>query len=300
MIEKQVLALGFFDGVHLGHGALLSACRSMANALCVDAAALTFDTHPDTLVTGQTPGLINSARDRETLMKGLYHMDRVLTLHFDQAMMHTPWQDFFQELLTRYQAAGLVCGHDFRFGDRGTGNAILLEQACREAGIPCTVVPEQKLEGFTISSTYIRQLLSEGEMERAGRFLGHPHILTGTVVSGRRIGHTWGIPTANLTLPEGVLPPRFGVYACRTQVWGKPYLAVTNVGTRPTVNGHQPRAEAWLLDFSGDLYGQELTLEFHAFLRPEVKFPSAQALQAEIQKNAAQARAFFGEKCGEK
>lgn len=296
MIEKQVLALGFFDGVHRGHGALLEACRTLADRLGTPAAALTFDTHPDILVTGRTPGLINTAADREKLMKQLFRMDRVLTLHFDRAMMHTPWQDFFRLLLETYHAAGLVCGHDFRFGDRGAGNAAILEQACREAGIPCIVVPEQKIEGQTVSSTYIRQLLTEGNMARAVQFLGHPHMLTGTVVSGRRLGRTWGIPTANLPVPEELMPPHFGVYACRVWVGSRAYPAVTNVGTRPTVGGHRLTVESWLLGFEGDLYSREITVEFHEFLRPEQKFPSAQALQAEIQKNARETLEFFGEK----
>lgn len=293
MTQQQVLALGFFDGVHLGHGVLLRSCRELADRLGVTAAALTFDTHPDTLVTGKTPGLINSPADREKLMLERFRLDRVLTLHFDEAMMHTPWQDFFRLLLDSYHAAGLVCGHDFRFGDRGAGNAEILSAACREAGIPCIVVPEQKLDGITVSSTHIRALLEQGDMTAASRFLGHPHMLSGTVIRGRQLGRTWGIPTANLILPEGVLAPRLGVYACRTWVDGKAYAAVTNVGTRPTVGGHQCRVEAWLLDFEGDLYGRELTLEFLEFLRPETKFPSSVALQAEIRKNAEQTREFF-------
>jgi riboflavin kinase/FMN adenylyltransferase len=130
-------------------------------------------------------------------------------------------------------------------------------------------------------------------MEQVTAFLGHPHILTGEVVSGRSLGRTLGTPTANLRIPEGVICPRYGVYACRALVDGKNFAAVTNIGTRPTVSGTHVTVEPWLLDFNGDLYSKELTLQFYKFLRPERKFDSLEELRAEIQKNAAQTRGFF-------
>lgn len=291
--ERQILALGFFDGVHLGHGALLKACRALADEAGCRAGVVTFSSHPDTLVFGKTPGLINTAADRERLMRELYAMDTVITLPFDRTMMTMPWQDFFRLLLTRYHAGGLVCGHDFRFGDRGLGDGQMLAEACKAAGIPCVVVPEQTLDGVTVSSTHIRSLLERGDMETAVRFLGHPYILSGTVVHGHQLGRTIGIPTANLTLPGELLPPKFGVYACLARIGDKKYPAVTNIGTRPTVQGEGITAEPWILDFEGDLYGRELVLEFYRFLRPEKKFPSLEALQVEIRKNAEETREFF-------
>ena len=293
MKEKTIYALGFFDGVHLGHAALLAACRKLAEEQGCKAAAVTFSSHPDTLVLGKTPNLINTIEDRVRLLKAA-GMDDVIVLPFDKRMMTCPWQDFLTLLVEHYHAAGLVCGHDFRFGYRGQGNAELLRQVCREAGIPCTVVPEQKMDGITLSSTHIRGLLEAGEMERAVAFLGHPHILAGEVVSGRRLGRTIGVPTANVLIPEGLVVPKRGVYAGKCLVDGKPYLAVTNIGSRPTVEGHQVRAESWLLDFTGDLYGEEVALEFHKFLRPEQKFDSLEELKAQIQADAAETRHFFG------
>lgn len=289
MKKKTIYALGFFDGVHLGHQALLRACRELADRYNCRAGAVTFTTHPDALVSGAAPKLINTPEDRKRLLRH-YGMDEVVELPFDRAMMTMPWQDFFCLLVKKYGAAGLVCGQDFRFGNRGEGNAALLQQECQERSIPCTVVPEQKVDGITVSSTYIRSLLETGEMERAVRFLGHPHILTGTVVSGKHIGSTIGVPTANLVLPEAVVQPKLGVYACKAAARGQTHLAVTNIGSRPTVGGHHVTVEPWLLDFAGDLYGRELTLSFYAFLRPEKKFPSLEALRSEIQKNAAQTR----------
>ena len=292
MNNKTIYALGFFDGVHLGHAALLAECRRLADGQACKAAAVTFSSHPDTLVQGVAPKLINTIEDRVRLLKAA-GMDDVVVLPFDKQMQTMPWRDFLDLLRESYGAVGLVCGHDFRFGSRGEGNAALLTDYCREKGMCWAVVPEQKLDGITVSSTHIRSLLENGKVGEAGRFLGHPHTLTGQVISGRKLGRTLGIPTANLRLPEGVAALLFGVYACRADVDGKSYLAVTNIGNRPTVNGHHTTVEPWLLDFEGDLYGKTLTLRFYRFLRPEQKFPSLEALKEEILKNARETRKFF-------
>ena len=292
MKEKTIYALGFFDGVHLGHGALLAECRRLADIHGCKAAAVTFSSHPDTLVLGKTPELINTIEDRVRLLRQA-GMDDVIVLPFDKQMQTMPWQEFLRLLVESYGAAGLVCGHDFRFGNRGAGNAALLTDYCTQHHMPCAVVPEQMLAGVTISSSHIRRLLEAGKMEEAASFLGHPHILTGEVVSGRKLGRTLGIPTANLSIPEGVINLPFGVYACKACTEKGEYLAVTNIGNRPTVGGHRITVEPWLLDFDGDLYGTSLTLSFYTFLRPEQKFPSLDALKEEIQKNAGECRKFF-------
>ena len=292
MNEKIIYALGYFDGVHVGHQALLSACRRLAEQTGCRTGVVTFDGHPDTLVFGKTPRLINTSEDRFRLLKA-FGMDTVVTLPFDRHMMQMPWQDFYRMLKEEYHAGGLVCGHDFRFGIGGEGSGEKLLQVCREDGLQCEVVPKQTLDGITVSSTYIRTLLESGDMERANRFLGHPQVLTGNVVTGRQLGRTIGIPTANLRLPEGLVEVRRGVYACLALAEGKVYPAVTNVGIRPTVGGTHVTVEPWILDFSGDLYGRPVTLEFFRFLRPEKKFDSLEELQTEIRKNALQTREFF-------
>ena len=286
-MTTYIYALGFFDGVHLGHQALLDAVKALAPEGC--RGVVTFSGHPDTMVLGTTPELINTPEDREYLLRS-YGMDRIVTLPFDKKMQSTPWEDFLETLRREYGAAGFVCGEDFRFGAFGAGTAALLADYCAAKKLPCAVVPEQDVDGIRVSSTYIRQLLHDGDMDRATRFLGHPHVLSGTVVSGRHLGRTLGIPTANLHLPEGLAVPRFGVYACRAIAGGQVYPAVTNVGTRPTVGGHHITVEPWLLDYAGDLYGKEITLEFYAFLRPERKFDSLEALKAAILENAEQTR----------
>lgn len=289
---KRVFALGFFDGVHRGHQALVHACRELAEELDCKSAALTFDTHPDGLVFGKAPVLINTVQDRRLLLRS-YGIGPIYTLPFDKETMTMPWQDFFRLLLTEYGAAGIVCGDDFRFGHRGEGDAEKLRAACDAAGIPCVVVPEQRIDGIRISSTHIRELIENGQMEEAVQFLGHPHILTGPVVPGRHLGHKLGFPTANVLLPDQVICPKHGVYACKVEVSGKQYQAVTNVGSRPTVEGHQVRTESWILDFDGDLYGEEITLSFHAFLRPEQKFDTLEELKAAVERDADSTREYF-------
>lgn len=292
-MNKVIYALGFFDGVHIGHAALLTACRSLAAEHDCGAGVVTFGAHPDGLVLGNAPRLINTPEDRERLLREEFHMDTVVTLPFDEKMRSMDWADFLKMLRQEYGAAGFVCGEDFRFGFKGQGNATVLSWYCRQEDLPCAVIPEQMIGDIRISSTYIRQQLEDGDMATAVRFLGHPHILTGTVVHGRKLGRTLGIPTANLRLPEGIVTPKFGVYACSTEIDGVVYPAVTNIGNRPTVNGHHTTVEPWILDYSGDLYDREITLRFHYFIRPEMKFDSLEALQAEIFRNAEETRQYL-------
>lgn len=288
-----IYSLGFFDGVHLGHRALLNMSRILAEQSGCDTGAVTFGMHPEALVAGAAPALINTIEDREMLLGRDAH--RVVTLPFDRKMQQTPWRDFLELLRREYDAAGFVCGDDFRFGAGGKGTPRLLADYCQEEGLPCAVVSEQTLGSTRVSSTHIRSLLEAGQVEEAAAFLGHPHLLSGTVLPGKHLGRTLGIPTANLHFPDGIVVPRFGVYACLVQAQGLWFPAVANVGTRPTVEGRGITLEPWLLDYSGDLYGQTITVEFHKFLRPEVRFDSLEALQAEIRRNAEQTRAFFAE-----
>ena len=286
MNERKIYALGFFDGVHLGHQALLAACRQLANSADAKAGVVTFTSHPDALVSGNAPQLINTAADRKRLLQA-YGAEVVVEIPFDKQLMQTHWSDFLQQLIDM-GAAGFVCGSDFRFGAGGSGTAEKLAAFCESRGMPYAIVPQQLIGDIRISSTHIRALLEAGDMKAATEFLGHPHVFTGKVVPGRGLGHTLGIPTANMALPEDVICPKHGVYACKALVDGREYLAVTNIGNRPTVAGHHVTVEPWILDFDGDLYGKELTLAFHKFLRPEQTFPTLVALKEQIQLDAAE------------
>ena len=289
--DKRIFALGFFDGVHLGHQVLLRECRALAEKLDCGTAAITFDRHPQSLFSPTPPALISTAASRKLLLQS-YGIAYIHEYPVIPAVMSMHWRDFLQQLLDM-GAAGFVCGHDFRFGSHGAGDVRKLQSLCEALGLPCVIVPEQTVDGIRISSTHIRSLIEDGKMETAVKFLGHPHVISGTVVHGKSLGRTLGIPTANLLLEPGLVVPKFGVYACRCIVDGSSYPAVTNVGTRPTVNGVGITVEPWILDFDGDLYGREITLEFNHFLRPETKFDSLPALQAQIRKDAEETRHYF-------
>ena len=291
-----MIALGFFDGIHLGHASLLEMARKRAEEWNLTPAVMSFDLHPDNLVAGAKVPLINSVEDREELLNRCFGISDVILAHFDESMMHMPWDVFVEDYLYRQlKARHLVCGYDFHFGDKGAGNPQRLQQTCQALGIGCDIIPKVEQEGITVSSTYIRTLVAQGEIERANEFLGHPYTLSDRVSHGKKLGSTLGFPTVNLRLKENVLSPAKGVYATKVILEnGETHPAVTNVGTRPTVDdGNQLTIEGFILDFQGDLYGQKIQMEFYKYLREERKFPSFAALTAEVMHNAEQTREYF-------
>ena len=295
--ERRVIALGFFDGVHLGHGALLRRVTEQAALMEAIPSAVTFDTHPENLIL-KAPAvpLLSSQLDRGELMRRYYGIRDVIVAHFDERMMHMPWREFVTDYLMKENGAVyLVAGHDFHFGYKGEGNPERLKALCDELGIGCDIIPKVERDHITVSSTYIRTLIAQGELERANEFLGHPHTLTDRVAHGKKLGSTLGFPTVNLRFQPGVLIPAYGVYA--TRVWfenGESRPAVTNVGVRPTVDdGDKVTVEGFILDFHGDLYGQTVRMEFYKRLRGERKFASLEALKEEVMRNAEQTRAYF-------
>ena len=293
MKQQRILALGFFDGVHAGHATLLRRCRERAEERDAEAAVLTFDVHPDTLVSGQAVPLINSPEDRRELIRRLFGVDTVLQLHFDRALMQMPWEDFLGWIREEYGAVHLVCGHDFTFGWRGEGNPARLTEYCARNGLGADVMPEVCMDGAAVSSTRIRALLEEGRLREANRLLGHPHALTGEVVHGRHLGSGIGFPTVNQVFAPGVLVPAHGVYVGRLELEGEEKRTVTNVGVRPTVSdAGTVTAESYILDYSGDLYGKTLRLEFLDFVRPERRFESIQALKEQIARDTERVRGY--------
>ena len=295
-MKERVIALGFFDGVHLGHAALLRRTVEEAARRGVTPAVFTFDRPPKEVVTGVPCPLIASPEDRKGLLEREFGIRDVLMVPFNQEMMTTPWDEFVTKILVgRYHAVHLVAGHDHHFGHKNQGSPELLVEKCAELGLGCDIIPKVELDGITVSSTYIRSLVGMGQMARAARYLGHPHVLTQEVRHGRRIGHTIGVPTVNLVIPPHVLVPSHGVYATRVYLPdGTSYPAVTNVGTRPTVNnGTDITVEPWLLGFDGDLYGQRVRVEFHKRLRDEIRFDSLDALRHQTQKDAKATLEYF-------
>lgn len=292
---KRVIALGFFDGVHRGHGALLSRVKELSEQLGAVPSAFTFDRHPASQITGHITPLINSQQDRAQLMEACYGIETVIIGSFDQ-LKTMAWDAFVTDYLVKeHGAVHLVAGHDFHFGHKGQGNPQRLQDLCRDLGIGCDIISKFEEEGITVSSTYIRSLLEDGQVERAQQFLGHPHVLTETVIHGKKLGTQLGFPTANLLPAEGILVPAFGVYATKVTLEdGSVHLAVTNVGLRPTVeDGSAVTVEPYILDYSGDLYGQQVQVSFYHKLRGEKKFDSLEELTAVVLKNAQETRDYF-------
>ena len=306
--QRRVIALGFFDGVHLGHGALLRRVKETADRLGAVPSAFTFDRSPTAALTGQDIPLLSTVEDRTSLMAQLYGIQEMVVAPF-HTMQRMDWEEFISNYLVgELGVVHVVAGHDFHFGYMGKGNPERLKARCQALGVGCDIIPKVELSGITVSSTYIRTLIAQGEMERAVEFLGHPFRLTRQVAHGKRLGSALGFPTVNLRIPEGLIVPAFGVYA--TRIWvlpdypdhqpcipGEgPCLAVTNVGVRPTVKDSDGRVtvEGFILDFNGDLYGRTVRMEFYKYLRGERKFPSMEDLAQEVRRNAEETRAYFG------
>lgn len=294
MTKQKIMALGFFDGIHVGHAALINKIKQRAEETGAEPAVLTFDVHPDNLVFKKTVPLINSAEDRENILSRCFGIDDVVVIHFNQRVMHMDWQDFIDELIDEMNLRWIVVGHDFCFGYKGLGTAEKLKAYCAERGVGCDIIPAVCRDGVVVSSTLIRQLIETGEMEKANEYLGHPHTLTDVIRTGYHLGTKMGTPTINMSFPQGVIIPRHGVYAAMAYIDGQEYMSVTNVGIRPTVSDSgNVNVESFLLDFRGNLYGHRARIDFYKFLRPERKFDDVNELAAQIKSDAQTTREYF-------
>lgn len=286
-----VMALGFFDGIHIGHAALMQRAKKVAESIAAKPAVLTFDIHPDTFVRGENVELINSADDRRYILQHWFGIDSVFFIHFNEHTMRMDWKDFIRSIIEKYNAVHFIVGHDFCFGYKGYGTAERLRAFCIENGLGCDIIEPVTRDGQVVSSTLIRALLKQGEMEKANELLGHPYVLTDTVRTGFRIGHSeLDAPTINMAFSEGVLIPRYGVYATRVLLPDGEHDAITNIGTRPTFGGERITVETNILDYSADLYGKSANVLFYGFIRPERKFDSAPELMAQIKCDITKAR----------
>ncbi len=292
---KRAIALGFFDGVHAGHAELMKMTKRRAEEIGAMPSVLSFDVHPDTLVFNKEVPLINSAIGREELIRRCFGINNVVFIHFNKHVMCMPWREFIDSLIDELNIAWIVVGHDFCFGYKGEGTAQRLKVYCEERGIGCDIIPALCIDGRIVSSTHIRELIASGDIETANRYLGHPHTLSDTVHSGYHLGRNLGAPTINMFFPDGVLVPKHGVYATKVILEdGSSYIAVTNVGVRPTVSeDSRVSVESHLLDYSGNLYGRQARVEFYSYLREEVKFGSFDELSEHIKKDAESARTYF-------
>lgn len=287
----SIVALGFFDGVHAGHRAVLCRAVQEAGERGLTPGVFTFR-------TGAGAPRPQSKQDAAALLTEEQKWDIFDSLGlsfclcppFESFSFLSP-QEFFQSVLVEKMGAkGLCCGKDYRFGCGAVGDVTLLKRLCETQGVTLTVVDEVLQGQDPVRSTRIRELLLAGEAEQAARLMGRPLMLDTPVIKGNQLGRTIGSPTINQEFPPGFLIPRYGVYATLVQVNGKSYAGVTNVGVKPTVGSPVPLSETYILDFSGDLYGQRIRVYFLQFLRPEQKFPSIDALKEKIQENAVTAK----------
>ena len=293
---RCAVALGNFDGIHRGHRAILDACIKCAKDERLPAVVWTFRRHPEHILKGNfASGNILSRADKEELLAEA-GITRVVWEDFERVRDFSPQEFCDRILLDTLQAKFVFCGFNFRFGKNGAGDADFLREYLKKRGVQVIVSPAVTLLGEPVSSTRIRALLQEGRPEEAALLLGRPFSIRFPVAHGNRIGSKIGFPTINQIFPEEYVKPKKGVYAVRVKADGQTLFGVCNVGCRPTIgDGAGVLAETHLLDFAGDLYGKTVTVEFFCFLRPEMKFHSLDALQAQIAKDRETAARYWRE-----
>ncbi len=299
--ERTVVTIGAYDGVHLGHQAVIAEVRAKAKALGARSVVVTFDRHPDTVVRPESaPQLLTSPEQRLELLAAT-GIDATVVLRFDEAQSKESPESFVERVLIGGLAVRVVVvGEDFHFGSHRGGNVKLLEKYGTSHDFvvdPVSLVA--RLDGIDepISSTAIRRALAGGEVDLAARMLGRPHEVRGRVVQGDQRGRLIGFPTANVEVPNWVCLPADGVYAGRyARPDGSVHPCAINVGRRPTFYEHADHSlvEAHLLDFDGDLYGEAAQVRFEHFLRSERKFDGIEAIRAQLEHDVAHARELLG------
>ncbi|MEO0947140.1 MAG: bifunctional riboflavin kinase/FAD synthetase [Cyanobacteria bacterium J06641_5] len=289
-VTPAAIALGNFDGVHRGHQEVI---RPILDDACLPGlpTVVTFDPHPREFFSGERRLLLTPQAEKAAFLAALGIKQWIL-LRFNRQLAALSPEAFVAEILAaQLQATCVSVGKDFHFGKQRAGTAQDLKELCQGFEIDTRIVDLAKDSGDRISSSRIRQALTAGDIATAHDLLGRDYMLTGTVVTGQQLGREIGFPTANLQVPAEKFLPRHGVYSVRVSGPGLPeILGVMNLGCRPTVNGQGPTLEVHLLDWSGDLYGQDLTVRLQQFLRAEQKFPSLSALKTQIAADCEAAR----------
>jgi riboflavin kinase / FMN adenylyltransferase len=297
-LNRTWAAIGMFDGVHRGHQAILSPLAQEAHAAGSPAAVVTFFPHPSVILRGiEDPLYLTTPEERADLLGGL-GIDAVITLNFDQRLASMGAEAFMKNMCAGLGLQQLWVGSDFALGRNRQGDIPALRRMGETLGYSIRVIPEVTLDSSRISSSQIRKLIQEGQVTQAAQALGRPYQIEGRVVQGDERGRKLGFPTANLDYWPKKMRPANGVYATWAWIGGsfsnsRRVPAVTNIGVRPTFQGIEHRIEAHLLDFNRDLYGQPLKLEFLKFLRPEQRFASIEALQAQIEADKQHAKEVF-------
>ena len=294
-IARPVIAIGNFDGLHRGHHAVIDAARDLADKLHRPAAVLTFEPHPRSFFRPEAPLFRLTPEPIKAKLLARFGLQAMIVLPFDAAMAATTAEHFINEILFReLDVAGVVVGHDFHFGKGRGGTPHSIAEACRHDGREARIIEALRENGAPVSSSAVRAALADGDMPRANQLLGYRYLFESEVRHGEKIGRTLGYPTANLRLPENSVLKQ-GIYAVRVAVGSKVYGGVASYGRRPTFDNGAPLFEVFLFDFSGDLYGQTLTVECVAWQRGEIKFDGIEPLIAQMNKDAAEARRIIAE-----
>lgn len=293
-MKGATIAMGAFDGLHLGHKALLERAREIAPDAKLG--ILLFEPPPKLFFAAEKTNLrLATERVTENLARKI-GIDIVFTIKFDAEFSSLSAQDFVSEVVIKgFAPSAIVVGHDFRFGKGRAGDAAFLKSECEKSGIKVEIIePIEDSESRRISSTRIREALQEGDINLANKLLGHTWMIEGVVEHGQKLGRQLGFPTANLKLYEQV-QPKFGIYAVKVDIGDKIWrIGVANFGRTPTTGIRDPLFEAHILDFDGDLYDRNIFIEVHQYLRSEEKFSSLDALIDQMHKDVANTRAFFG------
>ncbi len=293
--EPTSTALGFFDGVHRGHQAVILEAVSYARQNHLVSAVFTLQQSPRIVLLGEEPRGIIPLQDKLQLFSVL-GVERVYLIDF-RTIRHISAEDFVRDILIGcFHARHTGCGFNYHFGSGAVGNGTTLSLLAARYGLTETTQPQLCFGGLPISSTRIRQCIAEGDISGANEMLGRPYGFCLPVLHGRQLGRQLGFPTLNQQLPEGLVTPRFGAYASAITIDGKTYTGVTNIGIKPTVGSDAVTIETWMPDYNGsDLYGASVDLRLYAFLRPEQKFSSLTALQEAVFQDAAVAKQYLEE-----
>jgi len=292
--KPNVLTLGVFDGLHLGHQRIMQTVVERANKVEAHATAITFDPHPRAVLHPESAPPLLQTLDQRLANFEVLGIEQAIVIPFDKEFASHPAEDFLYEIVhDRLHAKEVYLGKGFAFGKGRGGNIDLLRRLSAELGFYADEVPEVTLRGQRISSSKIRHLLSEGRTNLARRMLGRPYGVEGVIIRGNRRGHSIGFPTANLK-PHNRVIPKFGVYATATLVDGAWRRSITNIGVRPTFeNDAEPSIETFIFDFDGDLYGDVLRVRFLHRIRDERKFNGIEELKEQIERDSARALNYF-------
>ncbi len=294
--SPYAIALGCFDGVHIGHAAVIREAKQIALGAGVGCAVFTFEAPPKNYFSPNSAPLLCSLEDKLAHLESL-GADICVCLPLSEEIFNTDALSFIRDILfDKMCASAIVCGYNYTFGKGGAGNLRLLRKICAKEGVGLSVLPEQRLGKAELCSSQIRKALAEGDMERASAMLGRSFSLSARVVDGQHLARTLGFPTVNIIPEPSLMLPRRGVYVSKIKISDTEKYGITNIGLRPTVGTELECAETHIFDFDGNLYGQKITVELLSFLREEKKFDSVAEMARQIHEDIEGVRFLLAQK----